>query len=234
MPKATAIFLTLLLTAISWPLLKGGPPVPSETEVVLRFAGHLESHPDLLAATPPGKRSADHPLDLEEASSSPEAAADSGRAERDARSRSKGLAWKPGPDSDRTLRVYLKASNEPLIFANPSDWQNWIHSGIANEGVRFLEKISTDRDLPGFIDLIDFVKQSERDPGLLREIDILFINLSESVLLGTVSSHQKQVAVRLESLFRESPESSPERDRILRILEEYRARPPGASSSENP
>jgi hypothetical protein len=233
MPKATAIFLTLLLFAISWPLLKEDLHGPSETEVLIRFADHLEKHPDFLTATPSGDRSATDPLD-QETSPSPEDAGDPLRAERDARSRSKGVAWKPGPDSDRTLRVYLKASNEPLTFANPSDWQNWIHSGIAKEGIHFLEKISIDRDLPGFIDLIDFLKQSEREPVLLQEIDTLFINLSESVLLNSTSSHQKQVAIRLESLLRERLESSPERDRIQRILDEYRARSAGASSSENP
>jgi hypothetical protein len=213
MPWGTAIFLTLLLSAIGWPLLHTSPKKNEEerSAIVLEFAHTLTEHPELARH--------DSRTRLNEAPPSTPATGPSARTFWSGR---KNLPSRPHTLSNETVKVHLN-SGDSLEFGSRSEWQQWIHEGIEREGSNFLQRIDVDADLTGFLATIEFIHQTERNKTVLRDVNRLAIQVTSRILLDSQSPDHELAVSSLESLIRQAPED-PETVEIERILREYRAR----------
>jgi hypothetical protein len=220
----TAIFLTLLLTAIAWPLFQKSHQ-KNEMErsaLVINFAETLSKHPKWMRKNESSIVTDSQPS-VPPSHGSPVTPVKSGTGIRTLWSAAKKPPTHPHVPSNDSMKVQLNSSQDPLVFGSKSEWEQWIHDGIHQEGANFLDRISVDHDPHGYLATTEFIRQSERNPVLLNDVNRRAIELLSKILLDPQSPHHDWAETSLESLLRQTLEVQETRT-IEKVLMEHRSR----------
>ena len=220
MEKVLVILLTVVLLSISYGLLSpsslapvrpASPSIPTQMEVTLRFAEHLQTDPSSLRA-------------LEKRQDVPSPALDPESLRRNLLSRGKNIPGKPYalgvPGTSRTL--HLKNLPEPIQFSSDEEWIQWLHERASHSGASFLEDVVPDEGTPSnLVDALETLAQIEREPELLKNLGRVVLELTENHDLTRSSSPSPRTLRLLELYSKVLPEQDPIRNRMTALLNQF-------------
>jgi hypothetical protein len=217
MEKVLVILLTVVLFSISYGLLSPdpltpvrplSPSIPTQVEVTLRFAEHLQTDPSSLRA-------------LEKRQEVPSPALDPESLRRNLLSRGKNIPGKPYalgvPGATRTL--HMKSLPEPIQFSSDEEWIQWLHEKATQSGASFLEDVVPDEGThSNLIDALETLAQIEREPELLKTLGRFALDLAENHDLVRSGSPSPSTLRLLELYSKILPEQDPIRNRMMVLL----------------